>query len=154
RFYQELARVGAMTPVTAEDYLFLGQAIARFFPADALPLLDRAIERRDSALGRLIRADVRASYASMTGLPEESERALDDVRVAQALLPGNLAALTVSAEARVTAACCYERHQEPAKRKSALEGAGLDAAALKASLSLPRRSQEARLRYLDYVGDE
>jgi tetratricopeptide (TPR) repeat protein len=154
RFYSELAKVGAMTPVTAEDHLFLGQATARFLPAQALPLLDRAIEQRDSALARLIRADVRTKYAGMTGLPEDAEQALDDVRVAQALLPGNLAALTASLEAHLTAACAYERHQQPDKRKTALERATRDAADLKAFPSLPRRSQDVRLRYLDYVGDE
>src|SRR5262249_22317045 len=134
--------------------LFLGQATARYDPREALPLLDRAIEQRDSALARLIRADVRTKYAGMTGLPEDAEQALDDVRVAQALLPGNLAALTASLEAQLTAACSYERHQQPARRKTALERAERDAAALKALPSLPRRSQDARLRYLDYVGDE
>jgi serine/threonine protein kinase len=154
RFYLELANVGAGTPVTAEDHLFLGQATARFHPAEALPLLNRAIERRDSALARLIRADVRTKFAGMTGLPEDAEQALGDVHVAQALLPGNRAALTASLEAHLTAACAYERHQQPAKRKTALERAERDAAALKALPSLPRRSQDARLRYLDYVGDE
>jgi len=154
RFYLELAKVGAMTPVTAEDHLFLGQATARFLPAQALPLLDRAIEQRDCALARLIRADVRTKYAGMTGLPEDAEQALDDVRVAQALLPGNLAALTASLEAHLTAACAYERHQELAKQKTALDRAARDAAALGALPSLPRRSQAVRLYYLDYLGDE
>jgi serine/threonine protein kinase len=154
RFYLDLAKVGAMTPMTAEDHLFLGQATARFLPAQALPLLDRAIEQSDCALARLIRADVRTKYAGMTGLPEDAEQALDDVRVAQALLPGDLAALTASLEAHLTAACSYERHQQLAMRKTAMGRAERDAAALKAFPSLPRRSQDVRLRYLDYVGDE
>jgi serine/threonine protein kinase len=154
RYYPEVAKVGAMTPLTAEDYLFLGQATGRFHPAEGLPLLDRAIKLRDSALARLIRADVRTKYASMTGLPQDAEQALDDVRVAQALLPGNIAALTASFEAHLTAACCYERHQQLAKRKTEVERAERDAAALKAFPSMPRRSQDVRLRYLDYIGDE
>jgi tetratricopeptide (TPR) repeat protein len=154
RFYLELGKVAAMTPVTAEDHLFLGQVTARYDPRAALPLLDRAIEQRDSALARLIRADVRTKYADMTGVPEDAEQALDDVRVAQALLPGNLAASTASLEAHLTAACSYERHQQPAGREIALEGARRAAAALKAFPSLPRRAQDVRLRYLDYLGDE
>jgi serine/threonine protein kinase len=154
RFYLELARIAAMTPVTAEDHLFLGQVTARYDPRAALPLLDRAIEQRDSALARLIRADVRTKYADMTGLPEDAEQALDDVRVAQALLPGNLAALTAGLEAHLTAACSYERQHQPTRREAVLEGARRAAAALKALPALPRRAQDVRLRYLDYVGDE
>jgi tetratricopeptide (TPR) repeat protein len=154
RFYVSLAALGKLTPETAEDHLFLGQALGSgHVPERALPLLDRAVEMRDSPIARLVRADILTRAASDTGSRDQLERSLAEARVVKALLPRHAIAAVVSLDTHLHAACAYEILKEPQKRQAALEQAGREAAALQDHPPFAR-AVRVRMLYFDYVNDQ
>jgi serine/threonine protein kinase/Tfp pilus assembly protein PilF len=136
-YYESLAGLDRLPAVTPEDYLLKGQAIALLDPGQALPLLDRAIRRRDSSVARLVRAQVLTEQASVTGDPADAERALADASVARAMLPGTPVPLARSAYANLTAHALYDERGQPARARAALEQARRDAEALGPFTSFP-----------------
>src|SRR5262249_31805029 len=108
----ELARA---EPVSFEDRLFLGLALAEFDPARAVAVLAQALPRpRPAPVARLIRANARARLAQMTGRAEDAERALDDLQKLD--LPDNPLYLNLRRSALLTAAHNYGR-QDPRAAK-------------------------------------
>lgn len=152
RFYSGEFKLHQASPQSPEDYLFLGQVVSYVNPAKGLPLLDKAIELRDGPLPRLIRADVRTQYAQMTGKTEDAEQALNDVRVAQTLLPDDVLVLTASLQAHLVAACCFEIHQQKDRKIAELAKAKDLVSSL---IPFPTNSKvlRARMHYYDYVND-
>jgi tetratricopeptide (TPR) repeat protein len=112
RLLDQVDRLPLRTP---EDYLFKGLAECGPDPAHGLTTLDQAICLRDSALGRLIRAEARTSKAADTTALADVQLALEDALVARSLLPDNPVALGVYLQAQVTGAFALRkagRHQE------------------------------------------
>jgi tetratricopeptide (TPR) repeat protein len=153
RHYEALQGLDQLAATTAEDLLFKGRALSHLDPQQALLVVEEAVRRRDSSVARLIRAEVRIKQAQSTGEPRDAEQALEDVRVATALLPGNPVALLNSVWAYLTAAALYEEHGQREKSQAALEEAGRDARALEPHDSFARAAF-TRALYLGYRDDE
>jgi hypothetical protein len=154
RFYVALGKIRQLTPVTAEDHLFLGHAIGSSHgPKRALPMLDRAVQMRDSPIARLLRADVLTRVASDSAAEEDVERSLSEVGVVKALLPNNPVSAAVSLYAHLVAACIYDGAGQPQKSEQMRREAGREADALQSQPPFPR-AVRARLLYYEYVGDE
>jgi hypothetical protein len=58
-----LDRAESLTPQTAEDFLFRGQAEVYFDPRQATASLSQALRLRDTPLARLVRAEARSNLA-------------------------------------------------------------------------------------------
>ena len=153
RFYIRINELERLKPTTAEDFLYRGQVLCHSDIKEGLPMIDKAIELRDSYIARLIRADVRTKIAQQTGRPEDTELAIEDAGVARALLPKNPVALAISLEAHLVAANTYERLGQAEKSAAAQEQAARDAETLKRFPTFPR-GVRSRLLYLDRIGDE
>ncbi len=99
-----LDRAETLVPVTAEDYLFRGEAEIYFDPRLAERSLTHAVRKRDTPLARLIRAEARANLAFDSSDPPTAKAALVDVLIARELLPDHPAALLESLNAHLVAA--------------------------------------------------
>src|SRR5262249_6828512 len=130
RWEQACLDLDQLTPRTPQDFLFKGQVDALFHPERALQNLDEAIRRRDSLIGRAVRADVRANYALVNDNLEVAGQALEDAQVAKAMLPGNPVVLATSVHAHLIAAGVFAEKGKPERSRAALEQAGRDAQAL------------------------
>jgi serine/threonine protein kinase len=93
-----------LTPTSAEDYLFKGQAEAVYDCQRGLENINQGIQLADSTLARLIRAEVRRRYASLTGQPADVRLALEDVQTARAMKPDHPAVRTISLNTHLLAA--------------------------------------------------
>jgi tetratricopeptide (TPR) repeat protein len=153
RHYEALQGLDQLAATTAEDLLFKGRALSHLDPQQALLFVEEAVRRRDSSVARLIRAGVRMMQAQSTGEPRDAEQALEDVRVATALLPGNPVALGISVGAYLTAAALYDEHGQREKSQAALEQAGRDVRALEPHDSFVRAAR-LRAHYFAYRDDE
>ncbi len=96
--------IESRTPITAEDYLFKGEAEVYFDPRLAVRCLDDAIRRRDTPLARLVRAAARTNLAFDTNDLPIAESALRDAAIARDLLPDHPAALLESLNTHIVAA--------------------------------------------------
>jgi len=149
-----LDELGALTPKTAEDYLFLGWARALASPHRGLDALDEAVRMRPaSPIARVIRADVRSLHANDTADPMDIEAALEDARTAKGMLPDSPLALQVHLFAHLVAAGVHEERQEADKRMEALAEAERDARALERFTDLPG-AHWARAMYLEQMGTQ
>jgi tetratricopeptide (TPR) repeat protein len=99
-----LDRAASLPPVTAEDFLFRGEAETYFDPQLAVRSLNEAVRRRDTPLARLVRAEARANLAFDTNDLPMAESALADAFIARDFLPDHPAALLESLNAHVVAA--------------------------------------------------
>ncbi|MFM9959900.1 MAG: protein kinase domain-containing protein [Planctomycetaceae bacterium] len=99
-----LDRAEGLIPVTAEDFLFRGEAEIYFDPRQAERSLTEAVRRRDTPLARLIRAEARANLAFDTSDLTTAKAALLDVLIARELLPDHPAALLESLNAHLVTA--------------------------------------------------
>jgi tetratricopeptide (TPR) repeat protein len=150
-----LNEVESLEPVSWEDLLFKGEALGNRDPVRGLQLLDLALGRRESVLGRLIRAFIRGLRAEQTGDLEDAKLAVEDAAVARALIGDKPVAMSVSIYTHVLAASAYERLGDAKKRKEHLGSAARDVAALK-----PIRDRGRALDlvdpglYYEYVGQE
>jgi serine/threonine protein kinase/tetratricopeptide (TPR) repeat protein len=70
---------------TAEDFLFKGQALGYDDWDSALPLLDRAVSMKPSALAHLLRSEARVTRAFNTRRPADIDAAVDDIQAAKAM---------------------------------------------------------------------
>jgi tetratricopeptide (TPR) repeat protein len=120
RLLDEADRLPLRAP---EDYLFKGLAECVPDPARGLATLDQAIRLRDTALGRLIRAEARTSQAADTTALADVQVALEDALVARSLLPDNPAALCVYVRAQVIAAFALRKARRLKEHDQALERA-------------------------------
>jgi tetratricopeptide (TPR) repeat protein len=134
RYGQTTTELDALTPRTAEDYLFKGYA-QRWSGSSTDPFglqdLNEAVKRSRSPLARAIRADNRMLLAESRTNLEQAERAVADVQFAKEYLADNPYVLSVSVWVHVVAANLYLEAGNPEKQKEALEEAKRDAGALK-----------------------
>jgi tetratricopeptide (TPR) repeat protein len=112
----EAAALERLRPVTAEDYLFLGELQAAKDPAAAVRTLDEAIARRKSGVALLIRSWARSRLASDTGTPADAEAAVDDARAARAVLGDTPYVLVMNLSAHNEAAAAYRRTGQADRR--------------------------------------
>jgi hypothetical protein len=146
-----LGNLDELEPITHEDCLFKGVAEAPVFPERALENLDEAVRRRDSAVARLMRAEVGVFRANDTGEPEHAASALEDARRAKGLLPDNPMALVTDLRAQLVAAHVYGQTGQNEKREACLDEAERDARALE-SFDGFARAHQARASYFEFVG--
>jgi tetratricopeptide (TPR) repeat protein len=136
-YLEKIREAEGIAPITPEDYVFLGYATSHLDPGRGLHILDDGIARRDSSIGRALRAQVRADFALDTAKAEDGERALSDARVAKGMLPDNPFVLCASAYAHLVAAQLFDEAGWEERRRAALEEAGRDALALARFETLP-----------------
>jgi tetratricopeptide (TPR) repeat protein len=125
-----------LSPVSAEDYLFKGYVREANEPGQGLADLNEGIRRRDSPLGRALRAFIRTNRAIDTGQTQDVAEALRDANVARDMLPDNQLALFASVYARLTAAALYQEAKLPEMRKTVLQEAARDVEALEPFIGL------------------
>jgi serine/threonine protein kinase len=121
-----------LSPITAEDFLFKGQAQVEvsWDPEEGLKTLDEGIKRGDSLMARMIRAEGRGRYASLTGDTTEIRGAREDINVAHVMKPGNPAVLRESLELHALAAAVYRWKGMAQARQAELEQGAEDLHAL------------------------
>jgi tetratricopeptide (TPR) repeat protein len=152
RYYRLMSDLTALAPVTYEDYLFTGVAESFERPDRGLAAMDEAIRRRDSSVARALRSRARAFAAMGNGNPADAEIAVEDARIAKAMLPGEPFALAQSVTANLVAAGIDERLGRFEERRAALERARRDAEALERVRHVPVAAV-ARLYYFGETGD-
>jgi hypothetical protein len=89
RFVALALELDQLSPVTAEDFLFKGQAEAMYRPERSLQTIDESIRRRDAVVARIARTDARANHAQLMGELRSAESALDDALVIRGMQPNN-----------------------------------------------------------------
>jgi hypothetical protein len=136
-----------------EDYLFLGLAEAASDPERGLATLDQAVRLRDTALGRLLRAQARTARARDTTDLADVQLGLEDALVARSLLPDNPLALGAYVTAQVMAAFALRKAGLPKEHDQALDRA---AEVLPTLEGIPENFDAvwARARYHAMRGDE
>jgi serine/threonine protein kinase/Tfp pilus assembly protein PilF len=150
----ELVRgLDLLTPVTPEDYLFKGSAVAIFDTKAGLKVVNEAIRLRPSPIALLIRAELEIGRAYDTADPRDGERAVKDAETARNLLPGNPVPLMDCLNARLAVTIAYEKAGRAAKRRAAIARGRDDAQALKPFTHLPDAAH-LRWSWFVYVGEE
>jgi hypothetical protein len=81
-----VTRLQARVPQTAEDYLFMGQALINVDPKMAAKNIERALEKRNSPLARMILAQALAADAFDTGNSDLIARALREAQAARSFI--------------------------------------------------------------------
>ncbi len=119
-----VAEAAALPLRTAEDKLFLGQAIGVHRPAEGLALMDEALAEQPSGIGHVLRADIRLTLAEFSLAVADAEAALVDAEFVKRLLPGNPYALSRVAQAELTAALAYKKARRMEKWDEHLAAAG------------------------------
>ena len=125
-----IEEIESRTPITAEDFLFKGEAEVYFDPRKAVRSLDDAIRRRDTPLARLVRTAARANLAFDTNDLLMAESALRDADIARELLPDHPSALLESLNAHVVAAELWSDAGRLDRRDAELSAAERDYATL------------------------
>jgi tetratricopeptide (TPR) repeat protein len=148
----EIREMGQLSPSSPEDYLFRGWAREINELGHGFADLDEGIRRRNSPLGRALRAAARANRAMDTGRAEDAEAALADANAARGMLPENPLVLFASVYARVVAAGIYKQANLPQKRTAVLEEAKRDVQAIEPTIKLPN-SAWAMWLYYEEIGD-
>ncbi len=132
-----LERSAALTPTTAEDFLFRGEAEIYFDPRQAEHSLTEALRRRDTPLARLIRAEARTNLAFDTSDLPTAKGALFDLLIARELLPDHPATLLESLNAHLLTAELSSDAGRLVERDEELLAAERDFAALEPFRHLP-----------------
>jgi serine/threonine protein kinase len=151
RLWDELE---ALTPETPEDYLFKAYAAAtRIGTVQSLRLVDEALQRHDSVIGREMRGELRAMHALDSGDLKSVELALADLALAKNLLPDSPEILSTNGYALLVAASLYQESGLTDKYKSALQAAREDAQSLERFDTIPT-CVATRLWCYDMAGQE
>jgi hypothetical protein len=151
--YEELSlEMQRLSPTTPEDFLFKGYARQVNEAGRGLADVDEGIRRRDSPLGRALRAIVRANQAIDSGKPQDAEAALADADVARGMLPNNQLALYASVYARLAAAAIDREAGLAEKRRAVLAEAARDVRALDPFIGLTNPAW-MMWQYYDDIGD-
>ena len=132
-----LERAAKLTPTTAEDFLFRGEAEIYFDPRQAEQSLTEAVRRRDTPLARLIRAEARTNLAFDTSDLPTAKAALFDLLIARELLPDHPATLLESLNAHLVTAGLSSEAGRFVERDEELLAAERDFAALEPFRHLP-----------------
>jgi serine/threonine protein kinase len=99
--------LGKARPVTAEDYLFLGQARNIQEPGVGIPLMEQAVRSEDSPMARLALAEARTAAAAETSDLSVLGLAFADLAAAEAWSRNSLPILVASYRAHRTAAILH-----------------------------------------------
>ncbi|HEY3244718.1 MAG TPA: protein kinase [Phycisphaerae bacterium] len=152
RYYELMLALPKLQIVSYEDYLFSGLAESFEKPDRGLVAIDEALRRRDSSVARALRARARSLAAMGNGNPADAELAVEDARIAVAMLPDNPFALAQSVMANLIAAGTYQQLGRTEEQKSALSRAGREVQALEKLSHVPAAAV-ARLFYFRETGD-
>jgi tetratricopeptide (TPR) repeat protein len=152
RYYEIMSQLTQLTPITYEDSLFLGVAESFEKPERGLAAMDEAIRRRDSSVARALRARSRSLAAMGNGNPADVETAVEDARIAVAMLPGDPFALSQSVMANLVAADIYGQSGRSGEKEAALARARFAVQALERVRHVPVAAV-ARLFYFRETGD-
>jgi tetratricopeptide (TPR) repeat protein len=136
RYEQVMLELRRLPPSSPEDYLFKGYALEVTEPGLGLADVNEGLRRRDSPLGRAIRAFVRANLATDTAKVEDAEAALAEADVAIGMQPNNPMVLYTSLVARLTAAGIYQDAGLHEKRTEVLAKAAQQVRALEPFMGL------------------
>jgi serine/threonine protein kinase len=153
RFDALSRELDVLQPISPEDYLFKGHFEATIRPERGLRLLDEAIRRRDSVVGRAARTEARAARALISGKVDDAELAVEDAQVVRGMLPANPLVLARSVFAHLVAAGIYEGQGRPRDVARVLAQARRDVQELEEFSALPFAAK-ACFEYFDYVDDE
>lgn len=137
RYLEELKELDKLKEKGDQDFLFKGYAYFWIYPEKGLGILDPAVKRKPSPLGRAIRADVRTSTAEDRSSLEEAKLGLQDILDAREDLPHNPYVLSISVMMHLIAANLYLEADQVEKEKAALDVAKTDAQALEPWATLP-----------------
>jgi tetratricopeptide (TPR) repeat protein len=156
--------LSSLKPETAEDYLFGGFTMGLFTETrvykeelfksgQALEDIDKAIEMRDTAIARALRALIAATIVGRAGEPDLAlaERVHDSIQQAKRMLPDNKLVRLKSFHAHMGIAGWYGETNQPKKRKDALDEAGRDAQELKGITNCSYVM--ARANYFEQIGN-
>jgi len=153
RYETALAKVEALVPESADDFMFRGLAESYLDPAKARSSLDEAVRGRRLPAALAVRAEVCAHQAMDSGDPADAEAAVTDARLACELLPGNAAALLERLFADEVAAGVYRDLEDDERADVFQEAAEADAEALEPYSHLPSVARTRAWHYL-YSGRE
>jgi tetratricopeptide (TPR) repeat protein len=103
-----LERMNQLQAKSAEDYLFRGQAVVGIDPEFALKSMDEGVKRGDSLIARILRAEARGRYATLTADPADARLGLENIAIAYGMKPNNPDVLKVSLELHTLAARLYK----------------------------------------------
>src|SRR5262249_21140263 len=134
---QTLHQMEGLAPTSAEDYLFRGNAYEYNDPGQGLADLNEGIQRRDSPLGRALRAIAWSNRAAEGADQTYVEKALVDANAARAMLPDNPLVLSASLYARTVAASVYQEAKRTEQHAAMLKEATLDSQALQPFVAFP-----------------
>jgi serine/threonine protein kinase len=154
KYEQALDELDALTPESAEDFLFLGLAESYLDPERGRRSLDEAIRRRRLPAAFVVRAEVCTNQAVDSGDIRDADAAVDDARLACQMLPDNPAALLASLDAHLAAAAAYEGAGREAECAALMDQAARDAAALAPFSHLPTVANDRAMYLLDAGGEE
>jgi serine/threonine protein kinase len=121
RAYRASAELDRFKPASAEDFLFKGQAESFWDPKQSLEIINEGIRQGDSIMARLVRADARNQYATLTGDPADVRLAQEDIQTARSMKPGNPAVLITSFNTRLAAALIYADRGLQSEREHELQ---------------------------------
>jgi tetratricopeptide (TPR) repeat protein len=152
RCEQLIREMEYLSPSSPEDYLFKGYARQFQEMGEGLADLDEGIRRRNSPLGRALRAFVRTNRAIDSAKRQDAEEALVDAEVARGMLPDNQTVLSVSVFVRLVAAAIYQEAGLTDKRKAVLEEADRYVQALEPFIELPNPAW-FMWQYFDEIGE-
>jgi tetratricopeptide (TPR) repeat protein len=131
RYVHTATEMKALTPRTAEDYLFRGYAQQWLGTGLGLEDLNEGVKRSHSPLARAMRADSRKLLAENRADAEEAEQVLTDILAAKESLDDNPYVLSVSLLVHVMAANVYREVGKSERQQTLLEVAKRDALSLK-----------------------
>lgn len=152
RYYELMVHLATLNPVTYEDHLFMGLAESFEKPERGLVAIDEAIRRRDSSVARALRARARYLAAMGNGNAADASKAVEDARIAVAMLPNDPFARAQSAMANLVLAGICEQEGKKEEQQAALNNAGRDVQNLEKLRHVPVAAV-ARLFYFRHTGD-
>ncbi|MHC4401008.1 MAG: tetratricopeptide repeat protein [Planctomycetota bacterium] len=138
------------TPVTAEDHLFMAQAM-RLYPDKALESADRAKSLRNTPLAHAVRAEIVAHQALKTGDCKTAMSAVSEIEGALKFMRDNPLALSIDLFVHHVALRVSSKIGEPSAE---LRGRADEIAMQLERFPDYKIACGTRASYYDYVGDE
>lgn len=153
-YERALREANELTPVTPEDFLFLGHAECQLDTVQGLKTLDEAVRRRPSTLARLLRADALSMQLQDAPHTEQAELAMQDAAVIRRHLPKSYMALRSSFLIHLSAVNVFAEAGDTIRYKIAFERAEREAEELAHYNHLPDAVMTRALFYRHVNRDE